>query len=204
MGRLDGGEVGVNLKGLGVRLPEVNESAKIEAINSNRRIWIECRLGLRYFKGMKQLYFIAAACAVVLLAGCAAINRAEQKTLVQHNVSPAVCERMVQGDVLSLSDIIELSRKDVSARFIVHYLYSTRAIYSLDKQALARLNEAKVCTEVIDYLLETPSRFAPRYYPGPYYVAPAPWYPYDAYYPCGPRFYGSSTVIIENSRCRRR
>ena len=148
---------------------------------------------------MKQLYSIATACAVVFLAGCAAINRAEQKTLVQHNVSPVVCERMVQGEALSLSDIIELSRKDVSSRFIVHYLYSTRGIYYLDKQALARLNEAKVSKEIMDYLLETPSLFAARYYPGPYYVTPAPWYPYDAYYPYG-HFYGSSSVVIVGGR----
>ena len=151
---------------------------------------------------MKRLYSIVAVLALVFLAGCAAINRAEQKTLVQHNVSPAVSDRMVQGEALTLSDIIELSRKDVPPSLVVHYLYSTRAVYVLDKQALARLNQGKVSKEVIDYLLETPSLFAPRYYPGPYYYSPA-WYPYDAYYPYyGPNFYGSSSVVIVGGRGR--
>ena len=146
-------------------------------------------------RNMKLLYSIVVACAVVFFAGCAAINRAEQKTLVQHNVSPVVSDRMVRGEPLSLSDIIELSRKNVQPGLITHYLYSIRAVYALDKPALARLNQAKVSKEVVDYLLETPSLFPPQYYyPGPYY-APGPWYPYDGYYPYsayGPRFYGSS------------
>jgi len=159
----------------------------------------------RYARYMKWLYSIVLICAVVFLQGCAAINRAEQKTLVQHNVSPVVSDRMVRGDVLTLSDIIELSRKEVPPRLIVSYLYSTHAVYTLDKQALARLNQGKVSKEVIDYLLETPSLFPPVFYPRPYYAGP-PYYPYDAYYPYypyGPNFYGSSTLIIEGERRHR-
>ena len=157
-------------------------------------------------RDMKRFYSIAVACTVVFLAGCAAINRAEQKTLVQHNVSPVVCDRMVQGEILTLSDIIELSRRDVAPQLIVHYLYSTRAVYVLDKQALARLNQARVSKDVVDYLLETPSLFAPRFYPAPYYY-PAPCYPYGTFYPYdpwGPRFYGSTSVVVVSERGRHR
>jgi len=155
---------------------------------------------------MKVTSLMPISLALVLLAGCAAINRTEQKTLVQHNVSPVVSDRMVRGEPLSLNDIIELSRKDVPPQLVTHYLYSIRAVYALDKPALACLNQAKVSKEVIDYLLETPSLFPPQYYyPGPYY-APGPWYPYDACYPYspyGPRFYGGSSVIIVTGRGHR-
>ena len=147
---------------------------------------------------MKSPHFIASICALVLLVGCAAINRTEQNLLLQHNVSPVVSERMIRGEILTLSEIIELSQKQVPPEFIIHYLYSTRAIYALDKPALARLNAAKVCKEITDYLLETPDLFAPRPYPRAYYGGP--WYPYDPYYypyyPYGPRVYGGATVVI--------
>jgi len=154
---------------------------------------------------MKWSHFIASLCALGLLAGCAAINRSERNTLVQHNVSPVVCDRMVHGEVLTLSDIIDLSQRQVPPQLIVRYLYSTRAVYPLDKQALARLNQAKVCQEVTDYLLETPALFAPRFCPGPYYGGRA-WYPYDAYYPCypyGPGFYAGPSVVVVGARWHR-
>ncbi len=154
---------------------------------------------------MKQFPIIASTIAVLFLAGCAAINRSEKTTLIQHNVSPVVCDRMVRGEILTLNDIIELSRREVPPKLIIRYLYSTRAIYALDKPSLARLNQAKVCKEVTDYLLDTPSLFTPQYYTRPYYdaapVYPA-YYPYDPYYPYGPRFYGGSSVIIMGGRCR--
>ena len=159
---------------------------------------------------MKWPHCIITLCALGLLAGCAAINRSERNTLLQHNVSPVVCDRMVRGEILTLSDIIELSQRQVPPRLVVRYLYSTRAIYSLDKQALARLNQAKVSREITDYLLETPALFAPRLYAGPYpYYDGGGWYPFGAYrpysyYPYGPGFYGDSSVIIVGSRwhCR--
>ncbi|MCX6967553.1 MAG: hypothetical protein NTZ46_07195 [Verrucomicrobia bacterium] len=156
---------------------------------------------------MKKFPMVLSILAL-FLAGCAAINRSERNTLIQHNVSPVVSDRMVRGEVLTLSDIIELSRRDIPPQLIIHYLYSTHAIYDLDKPSIARLKEGKVCKEVTDYLLETPSLFAPRFAPGPFYGGPAwyPWgyYPYDAYYGYGPRFYGGSSVVIVGGRSHHR
>ena len=149
---------------------------------------------------MKANYFILSFLSLVLFAGCAAIDKTERNILVQQNVSPAVRDRMVHGDILTLSDIIELSQRQVPPGLMIRYLNFTRAIYSLDKPALTRLNQAKVPQEVIDYLLETPSRFAPRayYYPRPYYSYDPYYYPY--YYPASPYYYGSSATIVVGSR----
>ena len=149
---------------------------------------------------MKTYRFLASLLAVALLAGCAGIDKNERCMLVQHKVSPAVYDRMVHGDILTLSDIIELSRRGVPSSLIIRYLDSTRAIYALDKPALARLNQEKVCKEVIDYLLQTPVMFGARYYSRPGYYG-GPVYPYDAYYPCYPypyypTVYGSSVIVV--------
>ena len=149
---------------------------------------------------MKRLRLIfVPLVAVALLAGCAHLSRPERNTLVQHCVPPSLTDRMVRGDVLTLSDIIELSQRNVPSRLIINYLYSTRAVYCLDKPGMARLNKAKVPQEVINYLLDTPNLFgprpyAPRYYAGPYYE-PYPWYgPYWGPYWGGP-YYGTTVVV---------
>ncbi len=128
-----------------------------------------------------------------VFAGCASINRNERQTLAVHNVSPVVYDKMMHGAVLSLDDIMELSQRQVPPPLIIHYLSSTRAIYNLDKPALARLNRCKVSQDVVDYLLETPSLFGPRAYPYAYY-GPRPYYPYD-YYPY-PYYYGPTSVVV--------
>ena len=164
---------------------------------------------MHFLLDMKNSRFAVVAVAFfTLLAGCAGINRQERKILVQHQVSPVVYDRMMQREILTLGDIIELSQRQVPPPLIIRYLYSTRAIYSLDKAGLARLNAAKVSREVLDYLLQTPDLFALRAYPAPYpyYEDGRPWYPYGAYYPYYPypHIYGSSSVIITSGRCYRR
>ena len=144
---------------------------------------------------MKSPNVFAVLFAVALLAGCAAIDRSERNLLVQHNVSPTVYDAMLHGDPLSLSDIIELSRRQVPSGFIIRYLRATEAIYSLDKQALGRLKQGNTSQEVIDYLLETPSMFAPR----PYYYG-RPYYAPDAYYPYYPPYYRAAPVMVVRGR----
>lgn len=154
---------------------------------------------------MKSPHLVISLLALVFLAGCASISRTERNTLIQHNVSSSVCDRMVRGNPLSLSDIIELSQRQVPDSIIVNYLDSTRVVYSLDKQSLTRLRQGKVSQGVINFLLDTPSLFAPRYVD----YGPRPWYPYPAYYPygpyygpCYPQIYGGSSVIITGGRGR--
>jgi len=147
---------------------------------------------------MKATHLITSLLALGLFAGCAAIDRRAQNTLVQHNVSPVVYNRMLQGDILSVNDIIELSRRQVPPELIIRYLNSTCAVYALDKQSLSRLKQEKVPQEIIDYLLDTPALFAPRFSPRPYYDG-RPWYPNDAYYPYYPYYpavYGTSVIVV--------
>lgn len=144
---------------------------------------------------MKWSKFLVPVCILALLSGCASIDRSERNTLLQHNVSPVVYDRMMRGEVLSLNDIIELSQRQVPARLVISYLYSTHAVYSLDKPGLALLRKGGVGQNIIDYLLDTPSLFAPR----PYYYGERPYYPYGSYYPYGPYYspvYGSASVVF--------
>jgi len=127
---------------------------------------------------MKLTHLVAPFCSILLLAGCAGIDRTERAALTQRNVSPTVYDRMMRRELLSIGDIAELSQRQVPPEVIIRYLRSSRAVYFLDKDALARLHQAKVHTAVLDYMLSTPSYYVP---PAPCYYG-APGYPYG-YYP---------------------
>jgi len=148
---------------------------------------------------MKRLHFFLSLLALIFFAGCAGIDHSERSALLQHNVSPVVYDKMMQRVALTLGDVIELSQRKVPPGIIIRYLYSSRAVYFLDKSVIASLNQAHVSQEVLDYLLQTPSLFGPRpYYPRPYYYGRA-WYPGDAYYPGYPYYpqpYGGPVIVV--------
>jgi hypothetical protein len=122
----------------------------------------------------------------LVLCGCATLNQGDRMILQQHNVSPALYDRMAHGVPLAVPDMIELTKKGLPASFIIHYLRSTEASYLLTSKDVSELKKGGVSLDVINYLLATPSIYGPRrypYYPPPYYSSPyPPPYPYDPYY----------------------
>lgn len=127
---------------------------------------------------MKLTHLVAPFCSILLLAGCAGIDRTERAALTQRSVSPAVYDRMMRRELLSVANIAELSQRQVPPEVIIRYLRSSRAVYFLDKDALTFLRQTKVHPAVLDYMLSTPSCYLP---PAPCYYG-APGYPYG-YYP---------------------
>ena len=129
---------------------------------------------------MKYFHFFLAALAFGVFTGCATLSQSDSYLLQEHHVSPALYERMLHKDFLTYSDLIELSQRQVPSSFIIHYLWSIRAVYHLSGSDVARLKKAGVSKEVTDYLLESGAVYSPRPY-GYYYSRPV--YPYgDPYY----------------------
>jgi hypothetical protein len=128
------------------------------------------------------------AAALFLFSGCTTLSRYDRTALENHNVAAGLYANMQHGEPLSLPDIVELSRRGLSSRFIIRYLHSTYEVYQLTTDDVLYLKRAGVSKEVIDYLLATPQLFgrASAYYD--------PWYPpYYPYYGLG---YYSSVVVI--------
>lgn len=135
---------------------------------------------------MKSLYLIFAALAFGLLTGCATLHEGDRYLLQEHHVSPSLYARMLHGEPLSLSDVIELSQRQVPPDFIVHYLWTSYAVYHLSSTDISNLRKAGVSKQVIDYMLASGPMYAPRpysYYGAPGYYAPYPYYPYGYGYP---------------------
>ena len=139
---------------------------------------------------MKSLHYFFGLLALCIFTGCATLSQSDAYLLREHHVNPSLYERMSHKDFLSISDIIELSQRQVPPSFIIHYLGSIGAAYHLSSSEVVRLRKAGVNKDVVDYMLSTEAAYGPRpygYYGSPYYAP----YPYYGGYP-----YGYPTVIV--------
>jgi len=144
---------------------------------------------------MKHLRYFFGLLAFASLTGCATLSQSDAYLLREHHVNPSLYERMSHKDFLSLSDIIELSQRQVPPAFIIHYLGSIGATYHLSSSEVVRLRKAGVNKDVVDYLLATGTAYAPRpygYYARPVYPYASPYYAPYPYY----GGYGYPTVIV--------
>lgn len=137
---------------------------------------------------MKFLRIILAA-ALLGLGGCASLSEADRAALAHGTVSPNLRERMNAFDPLEISDIMELSHKRIAPDFIIRYLRSTAHVYTLDSQDVVLLRQAGVASNIVDYLLATPSLYGMRY--------ADPGYRYEPYY------YYNRPIVIVRDRGRR-
>ncbi len=114
-------------------------------------------------------FLILATCALV---GCGLSDqqKADYAAVARSGVSPAIYDKMVHGDPLSLNDIIALSQARVSDAIIIRYIRDQGTVYVLNGQDFDRLHQAGVSPSVIDDMARTG-------YSGPYPYGPGP-YPY--------------------------
>ena len=106
------------------------------------------------------LLLVVAACA---LAGCGLSDqqKADYASVQRAGVSPAIYDKMVHDDPLSINDVISLSQARVSDAVIVRYIRDHGTVYALNGEDFDHLQKAGVSPSVIDYMARTG-------YPGPY------------------------------------
>ena len=118
-------------------------------------------------------------------------QKADYARVESSGVSPAIYDKMMHGDPLSLSDIKALSRAHVSDAIILRYLRDQGTVYSLNSSDVTSLRKAGVSQSIVDYMLQTPGYYGPYgpYWGDPYY-GPY-WGPY-----WGPGPYWGGTVWV--------
>lgn len=84
-------------------------------------------------------------------------QRAAREEVEKSGVSPALVEKMLQGQILTLAEIQELAQHKMSDTNLVKYLRSTGGVYALTTKQVDELRTASVSDEVLDYLLATPT-----------------------------------------------
>ena len=142
-----------------------------------------------------RLLPLTAFAGSLLLVGCANFSPTELAEVRQHNVPPAITSKMEHGHVLTLNEVVELTRRGVPDRLIIRQIDNTGLDYTLAKDDVARLRKAGVGPAVIDALVVESERFARNYAPGfgPHYVSP---YDEVSYGPDPYRFTGDAAVGV--------
>ena len=123
-----------------------------------------------------KLHVLLLCVATGLLAGCGLSDqqKADYAAVSGSGVSPAIYDKMVHSDPLSINDIVSLSQARVSDGIIVRYIRDQGTVYALNGQDLDHLRQAGVSPSVIDYMVRTayggPYPYGPG--PGPYFYPP--------------------------------
>ena len=99
-------------------------------------------------------------------------QQAAREEVERSGVSPAIVQKMLQGQFLTLGEIQELAQLKVSDTNIVRYLRSTGATYTLTSEQIDELRSASVSTKVVNYLLSTPAMRGTIYYSPRYLYRP--------------------------------
>jgi hypothetical protein len=123
---------------------------------------------LRRVLGIAVLPLFLAAC------GPTAQQQADYAAVGRSGVSPAIYDKMVHDDALSLSDIVSLSEARVNDGVIIRYIRDHGTIYYLGPRDFDYLRQNGVSQSVIDFMASTapaPGPYGP-YGPGPGPVVP--------------------------------
>jgi hypothetical protein len=122
---------------------------------------------------IKRFWFLLVA--PLLVVGCAESDqqRADYSAVEQSGVSPAIYDKMVHGDALSVSDVASLSRSRVNDGIIVRYIRDHGTVYLLSQGEIQYLQNNDVSPSVISFMVQTGQNAGP--YPGgpgPYFFGP--------------------------------
>ncbi len=107
--------------------------------------------------------------ASLFLAACAPTvqQQADYSAVERSGVSPAIYDKMVHDDPLSLNDVVALTHARVNDGIIVRYIRDHHTVYPLSPDDVNYLSSNGVSPSVIDFMRQTAG-------PGPYPYGGAP------------------------------
>ena len=120
---------------------------------------------------MRPRYLVLLVAATLALAGCGLSDqqKADYDQVSHAGVSPAIYDKMVNGDPLSINDITALSRAHVNDGIIIRYIRDHASVYYLGDSDIKYLQDQGVSPSVIDFMIQTGRNYGP-------YTGPAYWY----------------------------
>lgn len=106
---------------------------------------------------IRRRWLLLALPLPFLLAACAptAQQKADDAAVLNSGVSPAIYDKMLHEDDLSLSDIVALSQAHVNDGIIVRYIRDQDTTYLLRRADVDYLRNNGVSQSVIDYMVQT-------------------------------------------------
>jgi hypothetical protein len=126
---------------------------------------------------VKRLLLVVTASSFLAACGPSSQELADQSAVERSGVSPAIYDKMVHDDNLSLSDVVALSHARVNPGIIIRYIRDHGTVYYLSSADFDYLRKNGVDQSVIDFMAQTGRVYGPYdaypYGPGPY---PGPYY----------------------------
>lgn len=94
---------------------------------------------------------------VLFLAACAPTEqqKADADAVERSGVSPAIYDKMVHDDSLSVSDVVALCHARVNDGIIIRYIRDHHTIYVLSPDDTGYLQKNGVSPSVVDYMVQT-------------------------------------------------
>jgi len=126
-----------------------------------------------------RLLLLLAATALLSACGLSDQQKADYAAVQRSGVSPAIYDKMMHGDPLSIGDVCSLARAGVSDGIIIRYIRDQGTVYALNSADFDRLKHAGVSSSVVDFMAQTGYPGSPY---GPYGPYPYPYPPYGPYY----------------------
>lgn len=104
---------------------------------------------------------------VLAACGLSPQEKADYATVQASGVSPAIYDKMVHGDSLSIGDIKALAHSHVNDGVTLRYLRNNETVYNLSAADVDGLRKAGVSDSIIDYMLDSSRLYYQGYgYPG--------------------------------------
>ncbi len=102
-------------------------------------------------------HFLLILPFTLLLAACGPDTRqmADYNQVDRAGVSPAIYDKMVNGDPLGISDIISLSQAHVSSAIVIRYIRDHDTVYVVTMANITAMQKAGVDPSIVDYILQT-------------------------------------------------
>ncbi|WP_218188395.1 hypothetical protein, partial [Desulfosarcina cetonica] len=79
--------------------------------------------------------------------------------------APQTLQRVEAGQPLTAADVQALVQAGISDDLIISQIRNSRTVYHLTTADIIALRNSGVSNRVIDYMINTPSRFHPRRWP---------------------------------------
>jgi hypothetical protein len=129
---------------------------------------------------MKVFRYLSFLLLPLCLAACAptAQQQADYAAVEHSGVTPAIYDKMIHGDDLSIHDIEVLSRAHVNSGIILRYIRDHGTVYYLSSADIKEMQSAGVDPSIVDYMLQSARGgwWGDGPYPYPYYGGYGPWW----------------------------
>ena len=121
---------------------------------------------------LKRCWLVLVLPLFVAACGPTDQQKADYAAVDSSGVSPAIYDKMLHDDALSVSDVAALSRARVNDGIVIRYIRDHGTVYILSPDEIGYLQKNGVSPSVLDYMVQTGAGYPGPGGPGPVIYPP--------------------------------